>query len=176
MKKYFLLICLLLLSTYCRKNQESEHKNELTPASREGAEQFVLVDTKGDKKNWVLKADLANNFDDSIKIYVVTVKFYDSEGKYNSTLTSDSGVIYSVSGDMRAAGHVRVISKDSTLLKTTYLDWNNKNQKIITEDFVEITKENTIITGKGMVSDPNLEHIEIKKDFNAVSRDVKEER
>lgn len=173
MKRVFFLVILLSM-VYCQKNPEPEHKNELTPVSKEGAEQFVLVDTKGDKKNWVLSAERANNFNDSIKINDVTVEFYDSKGEYNSTLTSDSGVVYSISGNMSAIGNVRVVSKDSTILKTDYLDWNNKRRKIITEDFVEITKKNSIITGKGMESDPNLEHIEIKENFNAISRDIKE--
>lgn len=175
MKKVFLLILLLFSIIYCQRDQESKKKDEITIAPREGAEQFVLVDTKGNKKNWVLKAERANNYDDSIKIYDVIVEFYDSKGIYNSTLTSDSGVVYSVSGDMSATGHVKVTSKDSTILKTDYLDWNNKRKKIITEDFVEITKKHSIITGKGMESDPNLEHIEIKKDFHAISRDIKED-
>ncbi len=174
MKKILLSLVLLIPLLTCRK-PKNDQQDGITPALREGAEGFVLVDTRGDKKNWVLKADRALNFDDSITIYHVTVEFYDAEGVYNSTLTSDSGVVFSGSGDMSARGHVVVVSRDTTMLKTTYLDWNNKRQKIITEDAVEITKKNSIITGRGMESDPNLEHIEIKRDFNAVARDVHEE-
>lgn len=175
LRKFLLIIFLVSLIFSCDKGQQSEGKNKLTPVSMEGAEQFVLVDSKSDKKNWILKAGRANDFDDSVKIYVVNVEFFDSEGIYYSTLTSDSGIVFSRSGDMRAMGNVRVVSKDSTLLKTGYLDWNNKEHKIVTEDLVEITRENSIITGKGMESDPNLEHIKIKKDFNAISKDIKED-
>jgi LPS export ABC transporter protein LptC len=166
---------MLLSLCSCRKPRDTHQQDGITPVSREGAEEFVLVDTRGDKKNWVLKADRALNFDDSITLYEVTVEFYDIEGIRNSILTSDSGVVYSGSGDMSARGHVVVVSRDTTVLKTSYLDWNNKRQKIMTEDAVEITKKNSLITGLGMESDPNLEHIEIKKDFNAVTRDMHEE-
>jgi len=175
LKKILLLIIFLFPVICCHNGKESKQKNEITPVSREGAENFILVDLKGDKRNWVLKAGRGDSYGDSVKIFGVTVEFYDSNGKYNSTLTSDSGVVYSVSGNMTASGEVQVVSKDSTVLKTNSLDWDNKKQKIVTEDFVEITREHTIITGKGMESDPNLEHIEIKEDFNATSRDVKED-
>jgi len=175
MKRLILSIFLMLIFNQCGKRVTPEHKVEFIPPSRETAEKFVLVDSKGEKKNWVLRAERANSFDDSVKIYNVTVQFYDSKGEYYSTLTSDSGVVYSINGNMSATSNVQVISKDSTVLRTGYLDWNNKNRKIVTEDSVTITKKNSVITGLGMESDPNLEHIVIKKNFKAVSRDVKGE-
>jgi LPS export ABC transporter protein LptC len=174
LKKIF-LIGLIFFLIYCNRGPKAEEETETTPASREKAENFVLVDSEGSKKNWVLRAEQADNFEDSVKIYGVAVEFYDKEGEYSSTLTSDSGVVYSKSGDMRAIEHVKVTSRDSTVLKTDYLEWDNKRQKICTESNVRITQKNSIITGKGMESDPNLEHIEIKENFNAVSRDVKED-
>ena len=174
MMKIFLLICLMLIMLNCHRDQGTDDDG-IIPEYKEGAENFVLVDTKEDKKNWVLRAKRADSYDDSITIYDVTVIFYDSFGIYSSTLTSDSGVIYSGSEDMTAKGHVKVVSRDSTVLKTGYLDWSNKRQKIITEDFVEITQKGSVITGKGMESDPNLKHVEIKEDFNAISRDIKED-
>jgi lipopolysaccharide export system protein LptC len=146
-----ILILLVLVPLLTCKKSKTDEQNGITPSLREGAEGFVLVDTKGEKRNWILKADRALNYNDSITLYNVTVEFYDAEGIQV------------------------VVSRDTTTLKTTYLDWNNKRQKIITEDAVEITKKNSIITGQGMESDPNLEHITIMKDFNAVARDVHEE-
>ncbi len=174
MKRMLFAFLLLVPLAACRK-PTGDQDNGIVPAVREGAQGFVLVDTKGEKKNWILKADEALNFDDSITLCNVTVEFYDAEGIYNSTLTSDSGVVYSGSGDMSARGNVIVIARDTTVLKTSYLDWNNKRQKIITEDTVAITKKQSIITGVGMVSDPNLEHIEIKRNFNAIARDIHDE-
>jgi LPS export ABC transporter protein LptC len=165
----------LVFISSCTDNSKTPVEGDSVPSYKEGAEQLVLVDMKKDKKNWILRAEKAESFDDSIIIFDVKIDFFDAEGVYNSTLTSDSGVVYSGSGDMRAKGQVKVVAKDSTELKTSYLDWDNREQKIITEDFVEITKKNSIITGKGMESDPNLEHIEIKENFNAVSRDIKED-
>jgi len=175
MKRILLLVIIIIPFFYCRKQNNSKDQDLIVPESREGAEQFVLVDTRGNRKNWVLKAEHAQNFGDSVILYDLTVAFYDSQGEYNSTLTADSGIVYSPNGNMSALGHVVVVSEDSTILKTNYLDWLNKKKKIVTEDYVEITKKNSVITGKGMVSDPNLEHIEIQSEFNAVSRDLKEE-
>lgn len=175
MRSILLFLFVIIFISSCQRDKETDNENGGTPVYREGAEKFVLVDTKENKKNWVLRAEQADSYDDSILIYEVSVEFYDKEGEYYSTLTSDSGIVYSENGDMTAKGHVVVVSKDSTILKTDYLDWNNKRQKILTDDHVEITKENSIITGKGMESDPNLEHIVIKEEFQAISRDVKEE-
>lgn len=171
MKRMVFCFLVLMQFTACRK-PTADQQHDIEHSIREGAEEFVLVDTRGEKKNWILKADRALNFSDSITLHNVTVEFYDVEGIYNSTLTSDSGVVYSGSGDMSARGNVMVVARDTTVLKTSYLDWDNKGQKIVTEDTVEITKKYSIITGVGMESDPNLEHIEIKRDFNAVARDV----
>ena len=175
MRLIILFFVLVFSIQSCQRDSKTDNDDGGTPVYKEGAEKFVLVDTKENKKNWVLRAERADSYDDSIIIYEVSVEFFDKEGEYYSTLTSDSGIVYSKSGDMTAKGHVVVVSEDSTVLKTDYLDWNNKRQKILTDDRVEITKENSIITGKGMESDPNLEHIEIKEEFQAISRDVKEE-
>jgi len=169
-----IIILFLFFSISCEKTKQGGNNNEITPAGKENALKFVLVNTRGNNRDWVLSADRANDFGDSIKLYVLTVEFYDAKGKYNSTLTADSGVVFSPSGDMKATSNVEVISRDSTLLKTNNLRWNNKMQKIITDDEVMITNKNSIITGKGMESDPNLKHIKIKENFNAVSKDVKE--
>ncbi len=172
--KLILIIFITLSFLSCNRTKENTSNKKITTTSKEDAEKFVLVDSRGNNRNWVLRAEKANNFGDSIKLYVLSVDFYDAEGKYNSTLTADSGVVFSPSGDMKAINNVEVTSRDSTKLKTDNLRWNNKRKKIITDDEVEITKKNSVITGKGMESDANLEHIEIKRDFNAVSKDVKE--
>ena len=88
---YFIFVIVFISS--CQRDKETDNENDGTPVYIEGAEKFVLVDTKENKKNWVLRAEQADSYDDSILIYGVSVEFYDKEGEYYSTLTSDSGIV-----------------------------------------------------------------------------------
>lgn len=162
---------LSLMAVGCN-NQYGENEPIQTDAL-EVVEGFTLTQTVEGRKAWVLKARLAKSYREKsqINLYDTQIEFYSRDEKLFSTLKSDSGIYYLESGDMKAMGHVSVVSGDSAVLETDSLKWVSKEEKIRTEGSVRVTKGSTIITGDGLVSDPGLDHIEIQRNFRAETKD-----
>jgi LPS export ABC transporter protein LptC len=132
-------------------------------------EGFSLVETESGRKQWTLTSQKASNYEQqkTVNIEGVKIDFFHQNEELYSTLTSDRGVMNTVSNDMIAQGHVVVVSKDGSRLETNQLRWDNLRQKIVSDDSVRITRGKTVMTGIGLESDPSLEHVVIKEKFKA---------
>ena len=149
----------------CTKEKTEEKKGVVE--ATQVAEEFQLTETDYGRKTWTLTAVKALEFAEMIEVQEVQIEFFDREGKRTSTLTSDRGQLFHDTRDMKALGNVVVLAEDGTRLETDQLQWVQERNKIVTESSVRITKGTTIITGKGMESDPDLSHIEIQEEFQA---------
>lgn len=132
-------------------------------------EGFTLVETENGKKQWTLSSRKASNYEKQKAIIIegVNVDFYRENEDLYSTLTAESGTMNTTTNDMEARGHVLVVSKDGARLETNQLRWDNTRQKIVSDEFVRITRGKTVMTGIGLESDPSLEHVVIKEKFKA---------
>lgn len=116
----------------------------------------------------ILKSDKGRVFQDNQETFLddnLKVDFYSKKSqKRISHLVADSARIDDVTKNMLARGSVVVIS-DSTgnKLETEVLEWNNRTQKIYSNEFVKITTRNEIITGYGFESDQNLDNYKINR-------------
>lgn len=122
----------------------------------------ITITDEGVKKTQVL-AEEAFVFDkkDEIAARFLNVKFFSSTGEYFSQLWADSGTIDMESNDMVAIGNVVVLTSDSLRLETETLSWDEKQEKISTEDSVVFYQEGKTVRGKGLYSDPGLEDVVI---------------
>lgn len=95
----------------------------------------------------------------------VKVYFYSKESqKRISVLTADSTIIEDNTKDMTAYGNVVVKSDSSaTELQTQKLQWNNKERKLFSKEFVKITSPREVIQGYGFESDEKLTYYKIYK-------------
>ena len=73
--------------------------------------------------------------------------------------------------DMDAYSNVIVVSEDGVRLETESLHWDEDADLISTEDPVTLIQEGKKIQGVGMVSDPSLTDVRIKKP-TGVFRDI----
>ena len=167
-----MLVILFSVLCGCREMEESSVEERHRPT--QVAEGFTLTETISGEKVWCLKADKALSYEDEdlIKIYGVTIEFY-KEGGHYSTLTSEEGIYHTSTADMEAFGEV-VVESEEGRLETDRLNWVAKEEKIRTDDYVKITKGETVITGRGLESDPRLESVKIEKEFQAYSKDVEQ--
>ncbi|MFQ5907174.1 MAG: LPS export ABC transporter periplasmic protein LptC [bacterium] len=175
-----LVVSLLFLSLCIAVTDCSNQGGENVPVDADAseiAEGFTLTQTVEGRKAWVLKAGSARSLRDKnlISVYSPHLDFYTAEGKIYSTLESDSGIYYLETADVKAIGHVTVVSSDSAVLETDSLKWLSREKKIRTEGSVRVVKGATVITGKGLVSDPGLENIKIERNFRAETRDLEAE-
>lgn len=166
----YLTCCLLLFSGCGQKAKEpSALKAPQGIVPDQIIEGFSLVETENGKKQWALTSKRASNYEQqkTVNIEGVKIDFFHQDEELYSTLTSDRGVMNTVSNDMIAQGHVLVLSKDGSRLETNQLRWDNLRQKIVSDDSVRITRGKTVMTGIGLDSDPSLEHVVIKEKFKA---------
>lgn len=90
--------------------------------------------------------------------------FSKKSGSRMSHLVADSAKIDDKTRDMFAFGNVVVVS-DSTgsRLETQVLEWNNRTQRLYSNEFVRINTPNETIEGYGFESDPSLKNYRISR-------------
>jgi LPS export ABC transporter protein LptC len=104
----------------------------------------------------------------------VRVDFYDKEGKHSSVLVADSGLIQEKKQNLEALGNVVVTTDDGIKLETQSLKWDPQKRKIVTDDFVKITKKEDVITGYGLETDEELKHFVIKRSVKGKVTEIPE--
>jgi len=101
---------------------------------------------------------------DSTVAYNLYVEFYDTSGARTSTLTSDKGYIREKDNYLAVSGSVEVVSEDSTMVKTEFLEWIGAVDSVVTDSFVTVIYPNSdTITSYGMQSDPELKNIALTR-------------
>jgi len=166
----FIFVVIFSLSRCGKEKPESPRVAGKKSTAEQAIENFTLTHTSKGEKEWELEADRAEIYKTEGKtiVQVLKIKFYD-QGKITSILTAREGVLHSQSGDMEVRGDVVVTSEEEgTTLKTESLRWDANRKKIVTDDLVRQERRNTIITGQGLESDPQLEKVVIKDNVKVV--------
>lgn len=130
---------------------------------------FNIVQTNNGKKQWVLEAQEAQIYEKTDRAVAkdIRVKFFEDES-VSSILTAERGILDTNSGDMEVEGNVVVTSLvEKTKIETEKLRYISKEEKIVSDEFVKQTREDAIITGYGLETDPGLRKVVIKKDVKA---------
>lgn len=113
-----------------------------------------------------VQADTAFFFQDSSKVRLrpVDVVFFDTQGGELSHLTAAEGVYDLRTNDMEVRGRVVMLSRrEFQRLETEHLRYDSREDKIRGDvDFV-LYRENTVIRGTGLVSDPGLESTRVTR-------------
>ncbi|MEW6685668.1 MAG: LPS export ABC transporter periplasmic protein LptC [Candidatus Edwardsbacteria bacterium] len=167
--KYLCFLILIIFSlTACQKGKSPFPSGEAKIVPNQQVENFTLAETREGKKNWVLTAKEAKSFEQrkEIELKELRLDFYRGESEeHYSTLTAEKGKVNVQTNDMTAYGNVIVISAKGEKLETQSLNWLNGPQKIVTEDFIRLTKAEDVVSGQGLEADPDLKNIIIKKKF-----------
>lgn len=103
------------------------------------------------------------------------VDFFAEDGSRTSFLVADSGVIQERKQKFEALGNVVVTTEQGIRLQTQSLRWDPENAKILTDDFVTITKGKDVITGYGLEADEELKDLVIKKRVSGEIRELPQE-
>jgi len=172
---FFLFIC-LTLSFSC-----IQEKKEKTPTPSDIPDQVVekteMVFTTNGVKSTVIKADYVVKYErkDLTLAKKIHADFFDTQGEHTSVMDADSGIIRERKQELVALGNVVVISDNGVKLETESLRWDPQKQKVVTEDFVKVTKEGDVIYGYGLEADQKLESFQIKKRVKGKIKKVPEE-
>ncbi|MFB0528185.1 MAG: LPS export ABC transporter periplasmic protein LptC [bacterium] len=176
MKRNFFLVFTFLvifsLSSCGKEKPEEPGVSGKKSFPDQAIENFTLTHTNQGEKEWELEADRAEIYKTKGKTIVqkLKIKFYD-QGKVTAILTAREGELRSPSGDMEVRGDVVVTSEEEGItLRTESLKWDTQRKKIVTDDFVRQEKGDTIITGQGLESDPELGKVVIKKNVKVIHK------
>ena len=150
--------CLALCAAACRR------KSPVLPEqSQQTFTNLSLNQSHLGRKVWSLKTAAAT-FDQSrlmANLASPRMSFYEND-RLASTLTADSGVLYTQTKNVHMEGNVVARSlADKTVLKTSALDYLAKTGKFVTHEKVVITRPSGTVRGDGMEADSSFSRIKI---------------
>lgn len=89
--------------------------------------------------------------------------FYDNQLNVKSKLDADYGIRYERDQRMEARKNVVVVNQKGDRLNTEHLIWDEKKQKLISDEFVKITTKDQIIYGDGFEANEDFTKYKIFK-------------
>jgi LPS export ABC transporter protein LptC len=171
----FVIVIFLLISA-CGKEEPKAPKSPLDVPDQV-MENTTITFTEQGVRSALIRAKYLAVYEESDlkKAKGVRVDFYDREGNHTSVLVADSGLIQEKKQNVEALGNVVVTTEEGIKLETQSLGWNPQKRKIVTNDFVKITKKTDVITGYGLETDEELKHFVIKRNVKGKITEIPEE-
>ena len=132
------------------------------------AENFQTQFTDSGEIRFFMKTPKLLQFESEGKVYYefpegIELVKYDEHKRIISSLTSDYAKRFLKDETWEAKNNVVATNAKGDTLKTEHLIWDEKNEKIYTEEFVRIIRPDQLIRGYGFESDQSLENWRIKK-------------
>jgi LPS export ABC transporter protein LptC len=170
------ILGILLLISACSKEEPRAPKSPLDVPDQV-MENTTITFTEQGVKSALIHAKYLAVYEESDlkKAKGVRVDFYDKEGNHTSVLLADSGLIQEKRQNVEALGNVVVTTNEGIKLETQSLKWDPQKRKIISDDFVKITKKENVITGYGLETDEELKHFVIKRNVKGKITEIPEE-
>ncbi len=131
----------------------------------------VLDMHDGSRLSWRLKTQRLVRWPGSELVNAVPVDLtvFDSLGVLLMRVKSDSGAVDEAVTFLLAQGHVHGQSSKGMDLRTDSLRWSKTLNQVTTDASVRVVSENgDILTGRGFISDANLDHWQILSDVKGV--------
>lgn len=131
------------------------------------ASNFETMFTDSGEVRFSLKAPKLLRFEGEGKPYVefpegIELVKYDEHQNIISSITADYAKQFEKEEKWEAKNNVVATNAQGDTLKTEHLIWEEKEERIYTEEFVRIIRDNQIITGIGFQSDQSLQNWRIK--------------
>ncbi len=145
----------------------AEETAGVAPSGTQQLEGFNLNGyTETGKKSWEINGDKADITDEKINVTNVNANFYDP--KQNANLTSKSGIIDKINGDVHLQDDVVITADRGATMKTDSLEWSRSKDTVSTKDPVKFEDEQGTVTGVGLTGHPNLKKAQLDSDVKAV--------
>jgi lipopolysaccharide export system protein LptC len=115
---------------------------------------------------WSLNADQAEVYEKKgiTVMRNVVIQIFSRDGAW--TVTSDEGTLDNAPRDVALTGNVVIRASDGLEMRTGTLAWHNERRALHTDDTVEIRREGTTITGRGL-------SVHMKEETAALDRNVR---
>ncbi len=87
--------------------------------------------------------------------------FYDGALNVKSRMSADYGIRYEREQKMEARKNVVVVNEKGEQLNTEHLVWDQRREKLLSDEFVKITRKDEIIYGTGFESNQDFSRYKI---------------
>jgi LPS export ABC transporter protein LptC len=166
------LLALAAVLGACERSPTARPTSSTVELPDQEVSDFVLTETDEGAIQWKMYARSAAiyNARNIVVASNVRVDFFDEKGERSSELTAHEGEIHQLSRDMVARGNVVMQTAEGTRMSTQQLQFLNRTQKIVSDQFVRVERGGDVLTGYGFESDPNLSHFEFKRRVQATVR------
>ncbi len=124
------------------------------------------------EQKWNFRASRADVYEKRGEIDAANIKmkFYDG-GRAASLISSDRAVMNTNTGDVKASGHVVMVSLlRGTTLYADSMRYDSKSARILSDSKIRHEKNDAVITGTGLSASADLSEAEILKDVRVVKK------
>ncbi len=131
------------------------------------ARNFETVFTDSGQIRYTLKTPKLLRFENEGKAFLefpegIKITQFDANGKTVSSLTADYARQFIKEQKWVAKNNVVATNEHGDTLLTEHLIWEERNEKIYTDEFVKFIRPDQIITGIGFTSDASFKNYRIK--------------
>ncbi len=164
----FILACLFLGA--CSSDIEDHNSLMMSDDMTQALGGMTLRESHNGILRWIMIADSAFQVadDEPTELIRLHIDFYNATGDtITSWLSSLTGEIDENTRMMVARDSVVVETRDGKILETEELFWDEQNSEVVSDYFVRITTGESIMTGIGFRSDPELNSCRILSEVQA---------
>src|SRR5688572_24800333 len=164
MKRYFYII-VVIVTTSCAQKENTAAQEYDGPLQQ--PDDVELLYTENQAITVKMKTPLLYEFKTGDREFPkgIYLEFYDNKtGKLSSTLSANHAYYFKSEDKWRARGKVEVINQQKNeQLNTEELFWFPKKENILTEKFVTIQQQETVIYGEGLEAKQDMSTYSIIK-------------
>lgn len=174
MNKFFLSLILLFFAAHSAWAGGSALS---APSSGSDPQQMLDFSLSGygaeGQKTWEVAGASMDMLGNDINISDMKAKLFGNAE--NMTLSADSGRFDKQTGVVHLRDNVHAITESGAHLKTEALDWHQAEQRITSDDKVNITKDNITAVAYGMQAQSDFKEATFEKDVVLTLSDKKDE-
>jgi LPS export ABC transporter protein LptC len=168
--KYYFFLCFLIFPVLVFSSCENDIEKVKLLSTRkvepiESGENVRILYSDSAKVQVELTAPEMNHFETENPHLEMTkgmkVLFYDADMNVKSRLSADYGIRYEREQKMEARKNVVVVNEKGETLNTEHLIWNERTEKLTSDEFVKITTASEIIYGTGMEANQDFSKYKI---------------
>ncbi len=163
MYKYTLLLFIFLTSCGIELGRNDRNKRNIPTTS---IQDFLYTYTeKTGFREWEIEAAQALTFENNniVYLYNLTMTLFSESNQIKTVLVANKGNVQRDKGNLVAEGEVRIFSSNQSELQTEKVYWDQNRELFYSETnkLVIYIRENNKVSGYNMISDSQLENIEL---------------
>lgn len=167
MKRAYLILFIAILFLQCDREQPAVVEGNPKQIPNQEMWRFSVTATKNGRLEAIVKSGHMVRYEGKNISFLdqnVVVDFFDAQGKHASKLTAQRGELNDKTNDVKAMGHVVVISDSGFTLHSEKLSFDQKRELIVSDvDVMVTTAQGDTLYGKGFESNTDFTRWEIKK-------------